>query len=75
MFSVDTVQNTIIDNSFFPLQYILSILNSKLISLYAYKFIYCSAIRTMHFDKYYLGKIPIKQTNKQCVFEELVSDS
>ncbi|MCF7858117.1 MAG: hypothetical protein K9N07_02160 [Candidatus Cloacimonetes bacterium] len=73
IFSVDTVQNTVIYNSFFSLQYILSILNSKLISWYAYKFIYCSAIRTMHFDKYYLGKIPIKQTDKQYLFEELVN--
>jgi len=72
--SVDTVQNTIITSKNFPEEYILSLLNSKLISWFVYRFIYCSAIRTMHFDKYYIGKIPIKKVseNLQKPFIKLV---
>jgi len=57
--SVDTVENTILTSNKFDYKYILALLNSKLISWYAYKFIYCSAIRTMDLDNYYIGKIPI----------------
>ena len=57
--SVDTVNNTFINDEDFPLLFVLAILNSKLISWYAYRFIYGSAIRTMHFDDHYIGKIPI----------------
>jgi len=56
---LDTVQNTIITNNEFDYKYILALLNSTFVSWYTYKFIYCSAIRTMHFDNYYVGKIPI----------------
>ena len=56
---LDTVQNTIITNSKFSYEFILGLLNSKFISWFTYKFIYCSAIRTMHFDNGYIGKIII----------------
>ena len=56
---LDTVQNTVITDNDYDYKFILSLLNSTFISWYTYKFIYCSAIRTMHFDNYYIGKIPI----------------
>ena len=57
--SVDTVINTVLtDENFTPI-FISAILNSELINWYAHKFIFSSAIRTMDFDKYYIGKIPI----------------
>ena len=57
--SVDTVINTVLtDENFIPI-FISAILNSELINWYAHKFIFSSAIRTMDFDKYYIGKIPI----------------
>jgi hypothetical protein len=59
IFGLDTVQNTIITDARFSYEFILGILNSNFISWYTYKFIYCSAIRTMHLDNYYIGKIPI----------------
>ncbi|MEF3691712.1 MAG: N-6 DNA methylase [Candidatus Moraniibacteriota bacterium] len=59
IFDLDTVNNTVITKKEYDYKFILGLLNSKLISWYAYKFIYCSAIRTMHFDNYYVGKIPI----------------
>ncbi len=58
IFTLDTVNNIIIDE-YYDARYILACLNSKLISWYAYRFIYCSAIRTMHFDEEYVNKIPI----------------
>jgi len=57
--NLDTVTNIVLKSQNFSLQFLLAILNSTLVSWYAYKFIFCSAIRTMHFDKNYVGKIPI----------------
>lgn len=63
--TLDTCQNTIVTDQNYDYRYILGILNSKFVSWYTYKFIYCSAIRTMHFDKYYVGKIKIPKANKE----------
>ena len=75
LIGMDTVQNTVINNKNYSEEFILSLLNSKLINWYTYRFIYCSAIRTMHFDNYYIGKIPIKriQKSQQKPFENLVN--
>ncbi len=59
IFSVDTVENTVINESKCTLEFLSAILNSKLINWYAHKFIFASAMRTMNLDKYYIGKIPI----------------
>lgn len=57
--TLDTVNNTVLDMDHFNYKYILAIMNSTLVCWFAYKFIYCAAIRTMHFDSNYVGKIPI----------------
>ena len=62
---LDTVQNTVIKNSNYDYRYILGLFNSSFTSWYTYKFIYCSAIRTMHFDNYYLGKIIVPAISKE----------
>lgn len=59
IFGVDTVQNTVITDDKYNPYYITALLNSDFVSWYTYKFIYCSAIRTMHFDNKYIGKIII----------------
>ena len=57
--SVDTVTNTVLtDKNISPI-FISVLLNSTLINWYAHKFIFPSAVRTMHFDEDYVGKIPI----------------
>jgi hypothetical protein len=61
--SLDTVNNTVI-NEGYDCKYILALMNSSLVSWYAYRFIYCSAIRTMHFDSHYVGKIPVIKLTK-----------
>ena len=72
--SIATVVNTVLtDKNFTPI-FISAILNSALINWYVYKFIFCSAVRTMNFDNYYIGKIPIPfaTTEEQQPIIELV---
>lgn len=71
--NLDTVNNIVIKNPRFLPKYIVALLNSKLISYYAYNFIYSKAIRTMHFDSSYSGKIPIRDIpiENQRVFEQI----
>jgi type I restriction-modification system DNA methylase subunit len=60
----DTLNNLIVSDKSFSYEYILSILNSKLMTFYLrYAIINCS-ILTIHLDKSYLGKIPIKQISE-----------
>lgn len=60
LLSLDTVMNTFIESKEFLYEYILAVLNSKLGSWFYYWFVYNRSIRTMHFDKYYIGKLPIR---------------
>ncbi len=59
LITVDTVENTISINDEFSLEFITCLLNSKLISWYAYRYIFSKAVRTMDLDEYYIGKIPL----------------
>lgn len=59
--SLDTVMNTVLTSEQFAYEYILALLNSQFASWFYYWFVYNRAVRTMHFDKYYLGKLPIKK--------------
>ena len=62
---LDTVNNIVVEDVNFNPKYILALLNSNLISFYAYNFIYSKAIRTMHFDSGYSDKIPVKQVSEK----------
>lgn len=64
LLSVDTVENTIAADPDYNLKYVLAFLNSKLVSWFAYTFIFNKAVRTMDFDDYYVGKIPIFPANQ-----------
>jgi len=57
--TLDTVGNTVLTDNKFRYSFITALLNSKLWSWYAYRFIFSKAIRTMDFDSYYLGKLPL----------------
>jgi len=57
--TVDTVENTVLTDKKFSYSYITGLLNSKLWSWYAYRFIFSKAIRTMDLDEYYVAKFPI----------------
>ena len=56
---VDTVENTFITDPHFSLNFIAALFNATLVNWYAHRFIFCSAGMTMHFDNYYVGKIPV----------------
>ncbi len=55
---VDTI-NQIVLNEDISQECIWSILNSKVVNWYAYRFIFGKAIRTMHFDNSVTARIPI----------------
>lgn len=59
MLSVDTIENTYLVDKNYSLDSLCAIMNSRLISWYAYRFIFANAIRTMDLDSYYIDKIPL----------------
>ena len=73
--NLNTVTN--IASSEYHLEYLCGILNSRLISWYAYDFIYNRAIRTMHFRRGYADHIPIRRIDRgdaggKLIYEQLV---
>jgi type I restriction-modification system DNA methylase subunit len=72
--TVDTVENTVITDNAYSLEFLLCLFNSKLISWYAYRYIFSKAIRTMDFDNNYVGKIPLpKNKIKSAPFIKVVN--
>ena len=63
--TLDTVENTIITDENYSLEFLLCLLNSELISWYSYRYIFSKAIRTMDFDNYYVSKIPLPKEEIQ----------
>jgi len=59
LLNVDTVENTIVTDPDYDIRYLLAFLNSKFVAWFAYMFIFNKAVRTMDFDDYYVGKIPL----------------
>lgn len=60
----DTVTNIVLNNKQYKLEYIYALLNSKLINYYLMYGIYNKSKLTMHTDKTYIGKIPIKKISE-----------
>ena len=71
LINVDTVENTIIDDTNYSPKHVLALINSRLIGWFAYIFIFNKAIRTMDFDDYYVGKIFVPRT--LCKLEDTLS--
>jgi len=63
-FAFNTVVHILVTDSKYDNRYILGLLNSKLFSFYAYKFIYNNAIRSMDLYKDYVGRLPVKPLSK-----------
>jgi hypothetical protein len=70
---LNTVSTTTLRDEQFPIDFIAAVLNSTLASWYYTEFVFCRAIRTMHFDNYYAGKLPIARLSRadRRSFEEL----
>lgn len=64
LFTFNTVTNFIINDERYGSEFILMLLNSKIIQYYAYKFIYQNAIRSMDFYEVYAKQIPIPEITK-----------
>lgn len=62
--SVDTVENTMLNNKSFEIKYVLANLNSRIASWLSYVFIFNKAVRTMDLDDYYISKLPIPPADK-----------
>jgi len=61
----DTVSNVILKDKTYELDYVYGLLNSKLLNFYLMYAIFNKSKLTMHTDKVYLGKLPIKKTTKK----------
>lgn len=79
LLNLDTVNNTMLTDGNYALEYLLCILNCRLTAWYTYRFIYNQAVRTMHFDEAYVGKIPVphisfdtKREKRKNLFNETV---
>lgn len=59
-FAFNTVVHILVTDLKCKHQYVLGLLNSKLFSFYAYKFIYNNAMRSMDFYEDYAGRLPVK---------------
>jgi hypothetical protein len=57
--TLDTVNNLTPRSGSLPLHGLLALLHSRLVNWFVYSVIYNKAIRTMHFDQYFLDKIPL----------------
>jgi len=73
-FAFNTVTNFIVSDPNYDYRYILALLNSRLLSYYAYKFLYSNAIRSMDFYEGYAKRLPIYPLSKkeQKLFIDLV---
>ncbi len=56
---LNTISTTILRDEGFSVDFIAAVLNSTLAAWFYTEFAFCRAIRTMHFDNYYAGKLPI----------------
>jgi type I restriction-modification system DNA methylase subunit len=73
LLSVDTVENTFIDSNEYSIEFVTCAMNSKLIAWFLYNYVFSNAIRTMHFDDYYISKIPLPEKVDNSVFIDLIN--
>ena len=59
MICLNTVSTTLIHDPRYDHHFVSVILNSSLASWFYREFVFCRAVRTMHFDQYYAGKLPV----------------
>ncbi|HXG74678.1 MAG TPA: TaqI-like C-terminal specificity domain-containing protein [Candidatus Nitrosotenuis sp.] len=69
----DTVNNLILTDDNYSYEYILAILNSSLITFYLRYAIINNSELTVHLDKPYLGKIPIRKSKNTSIIDNLVT--
>ena len=71
----ETVNQLEVSSEYIQSNFLVGLLNSKLMNWYAYRFIFAKAIRTMHFDGPTTDRIPLPDLESQgALFHELVSE-
>jgi hypothetical protein len=70
---LDTI-NQLKNKSLLSTNYLIGIINSKLISWFVYRFIFAKAIRTMHFDTPVTKRIPIRNIDFSQVKQKKLHD-
>lgn len=63
--SFDTVTNIVLNDRKIDIDYLLALLNSKLINFFLICFLFNKSKLTMHIDKFYIGKLPIVIPSKK----------
>ncbi len=71
--TLDNVGNIFIKDKKIDSNFLVALLNSRLLSWYAYRFVYAKAIRTMRFDKYHLSKMPLCEYQNKIGYEKVIS--
>ncbi len=71
MITLDNVGNIFVRDDIEP-EFIIALLNSKLINWYVYRFVYAKAVRTMRFDKYHLAKVPLCSYKGKSEYDKIV---
>ena len=64
-----SVGNIFLDENTLDKKFIVALLNSRLFSWFAYRFIYGKAIRTMRFDQHHLNKLHLPNVNSNKLME------
>ena len=64
---LNTISTTIISDRRYGDGYVSILLNSSVASWFYREFVFCRAVRTMHFDQYYAGKLPIPLPTPQAM--------
>lgn len=61
--TLDTVTNTVVTDPEVDPFLVLAVLNSRFMSWWAYRFVFCGAVRTMHLDAQYIGRLPLPRAS------------
>lgn len=64
---LNTISTTVMTDARFPVAYVAAVLNSTLASWFFSELVFCRAVRTMHFDGYYAGKLPLAVPSAEAV--------
>lgn len=72
LITLDNVANFFYDPKLVDPNFLLGLLNSKLMEWFAYRFVYSKAIRTMRFDKHHLDKLPLCNYEKKEEYDDVI---
>lgn len=72
LITLDNVANFFYDPKLVDPNFLLGLLNSKLMEWFAYRFVYSKAIRTMRFDKHHMTKLPLCNYENKKEYDDVI---